>query len=148
LNSSAPSVDFPVGRFFMGVYTVMALSFVTACALTYSYLFGDFHGWRANLLLFVWLFASCLSMWAVRHGQSACCLSWNGDAWHELPINSPTFSPENVLDCDVTVHLDVQRYMLVSLYNLNGFRKWFWVSRDSFPERWHGFRCAVYSRSE
>jgi hypothetical protein len=148
LNSNASSVDFPVGRFFMGIYMVMALSAVTACTLTYSFLFGDFQGWRANVLLLIWLFATCLSMWAVRHGQSPCWLSWNGNAWHELPIKASTFSPENALDCVVTVHLDMQRHMLVSLNNLNGFRKWFWVSRKSFPERWHGFRCAVYSRSE
>ncbi|PUE36353.1 hypothetical protein B9Z46_06430 [Limnohabitans sp. Hippo4] len=132
----------------MGVYMVMAFSIVTAGALTYSFLFGDFQGWRANLLLLVWVFASGLSMWAVRQGQSRGWLSWNGNVWHELPINASSFSPENVLDCGVTVHLDMQRHMLVSLYNPNGFRKWFWVSRKSFPERWHGFRCAVYSRSE
>jgi len=148
LNSNAPSVDFPVGRFFMGIYMVMALSVVTACAFAYSFLYGDFQGWRAYVLLFVWLFATCLSMWAVRQGQSPCWLSWNGNVWHELPIKANTFSPENALDCGVAVHLDMQRHMLVSLNNLNGFRKWFWVSRKSFPERWHGFRCAVYSRSE
>ena len=148
LNSNAPSVDFPVGRFFIGIYWVSALSVVTACAFAWSFLFGDFQGWRFNSLVFFWAFATCLSLWTVRHGQSPCWLSWDGNSWHELPINPPAYSSAYVLACGISVHLDLQQSMLVSLHNLNGFRKWFWVSRRSFPERWHGFRCAVYSRSE
>jgi hypothetical protein len=148
LNSNAPSVDFPVGRFFMGVYMVLALSVLTAGAFAYSFLWGDFQGWRANLMLLIWAVVTCMSMWAVRKVQPPCWLSWNGNAWHELTLKAPAFPPENWVDCELSVHLDLQRYMLVSLLSLNGFRKWFWVSRNSFPERWHVFRCAVYSRSE
>jgi hypothetical protein len=44
--------------------------------------------------------------------------------------------------------LDLQHLLYVSLQNKQGQRQWFWLSQDTFPDRWHGFRCAVYSRSE
>ncbi|MFM1948489.1 MAG: hypothetical protein RL706_510 [Pseudomonadota bacterium] len=148
MNPNAPSVDFPVGRFFMGVCLVFVLSGVTACAFAFSHVSGDLTGWRVNLLMFSWGIASCISFWAVRHGQQKCWLSWNGHVWQVLPLAAHDIALASWRDCAMTVHVDLQRHMLVSAFNHTGFRKWFWVSQQSFPDRWHGFRCAVYSRPE
>jgi hypothetical protein len=48
----------------------------------------------------------------------------------------------------IRVHLDFQQYLFVSLFNSTSRTQWFWVAKRSFPERWHGFRCAVYSHSD
>ncbi len=63
-----------------------------------------------------------------------------------LPNVEPVLPLQN--GYSMTVHLDFQRLLFVSLRNHQGERLWFWLAKDSFPDRWHGFRCAVYSRSE
>jgi hypothetical protein len=71
-------------------------------------------------------------------------LCWTGHAWEvQLMLTEPS-----QVEHAISVHLDFQNYILVSLSNPHSARQWFWVSRKAFPERWHGFRCAVYSRSE
>ncbi|MFY9127701.1 MAG: hypothetical protein WAO82_03365 [Limnohabitans sp.] len=162
MNSNALSVDFPVGRFFMGLWGVALLCSVTAGAFIFSFVSGDFESWRGALLVVAWSLASLLSFRSVWAGQAKCWLSWNGSAWQILPVRAPSdvrrqeFSAvdlKNHQEADeagshLTVHLDLQRVLLVSLANPEGDRNWFWVLQAAFPERWHGFRCAVYSRSE
>jgi hypothetical protein len=106
--------------------------------------------------------ASLLSFRSVWAGQAKCWLSWDGSTWQILPVRSPSnLRPSNTSSADLknhqeaqeavghlTVHLDLQRVLLVSLANPDGDRNWFWVTQAAFPERWHGFRCAVYSRAE
>jgi hypothetical protein len=147
LNSNAPSVDFPVGRFFLGAYLVVGLSVATACVFVLSYFAGDFAGWRASLMLLVWALASFCSIRAVMAGQPQCWLSWDGNAWQVLPVAPHEMTQPCIAESAMSVHLDLQRYMLVSVFNASGLRQWFWVTHASFPDRWHGFRCAVYSSS-
>jgi hypothetical protein len=147
LNTNAPSVDFPVGRFFMGAYFVVGLSVVTAGVFAGSYVAGDLAGWRAILMLLVWLVVSLGSIKAVLNGQPKCWLSWNGNTWQIQQLQFENIPQQGMADSDMSVHLDLQQFLLVSLRNEKGSRQWFWVTQTSFPERWHGFRCAVYSQS-
>ena len=94
----------------------------------------------------------------MRCNPSKSWLSWDGRHWRIEPVFSlalideiPCYAAKSMsLDaslqsaCDMEVHLDLQRYLLVSVFNGMGFRQWFWVSKHAFPDRWHGFRCAVY----
>jgi hypothetical protein len=64
-----------------------------------------------------------------------------------IPLNRPLIQPSHG-GCAVRVHLDLQQYLFVSLLNPTSSTQWFWVAKRSFPERWHGFRCAVYSHSK
>jgi hypothetical protein len=146
----------------MGLWGVALLCSVTAGAFIFSFVSGDFESWRGALLVVAWSLASLLSFRSVWAGQAKCWLSWNGSAWQILPVRAPSdvrrqeFSAvdlKNHQEADeagshLTVHLDLQRVLLVSLANPEGDRNWFWVLQAAFPERWHGFRCAVYSRSE
>ena len=146
----------------MGRWGVVVLSSVTAGAFIFSFYAGDFESWRGALLVVAWSLASLLSFRSVWAGQAKCWLSWNGKAWQILPVRAPSdvkrqnisaVDLKNHQDADevgshLTVHLDLQRVLLVSLANPEGDRNWFWVSQAAFPERWHGFRCAVYSRAE
>jgi hypothetical protein len=146
LNSNAPSVDFPVGRFFMGLRGVACLSALAACVYIIGFFAGDFESWRGVLLLLAWALASLLSILSVRKKQSKCWLSWDGNVWQVVPTQNPAL--DDGLDGVLSVHIDLQKALLVSVANLEGHRKWFWVTQVSFPDRWHGFRCAVYSRAE
>jgi hypothetical protein len=148
LNPNAPSVDFPVGRFFMGVWFVIGLSVTTFAAFTLAILWGDFEGWRYMLLLSAWGVASVGAISALWQGQPKCWLSWSGNEWQVLSLLTAESRTPSMADCAMTVHLDLQKYLIVSVFNRAGFRQWFWVAQNSFPDRWHGFRCAVYSRSE
>ena len=146
----------------MGLWGVAVLSSVTAGAFIFSFVSGDFESWRGALLVVAWSLASLLSFRSVWAGQAKCWLSWNGSAWQILPVRAPSdvrrqeFSAvdlKNHQEADeagshLTVHLDLQRVLWVSLDYPEGGRNWFWVSQAAFPERWHGFRCAVYSRAE
>ena len=104
---------------------------------------------RWTLLLIGWVACSWFSFCALRLGQSKSWLSWDGNIWRVqdvYPNHSLASGGESVYALDV--HLDLQKLLLISLHSGKGSRHWFWLSQDSFPDRWHGFRCAVYSRSE
>jgi hypothetical protein len=146
----------------MGLWGVSLLCSITAGAFIFSFFAGDFESWRGAVLVVTWSLASLLSFRSVWAGQAKCWLSWDGSTWQILPVRSPSnLRPSNTSSADLknhqeaqeavghlTVHLDLQRVLLVSLANPDGDRNWFWVTQAAFPERWHGFRCAVYSRAE
>ena len=69
--------------------------------------------------------------------------------WQILAV-TPGPNPTMSLHAEyaMSVHLDLQKLLFVSLLNHKGEGHWFWLMQDSFPDRWHGFRCAVYSRAE
>jgi hypothetical protein len=146
----------------MGLWGVSLLCSITAGAFIFSFFAGDFESWRGAVLVVTWSLASLLSFRSVWAGQAKCWLSWDGSTWQILPVRSPSnLRHSNTSSADLknhqeaqeavghlTVHLDLQRVLLVSLANPDGDRNWFWVTQAAFPERWHGFRCAVYSRAE
>jgi hypothetical protein len=146
----------------MGLWGVALLCSVTAGAFIFSFFAGDFESWRGALLIVAWSLASLLSFRSVWAGQAKCWLSWDGSTWQILPVSAPfdvrrqkisavdlkNHQASDEAVSHLTVHLDLQRVLLVSLANPEGDRNWFWVSQAAFPERWHGFRCAVYSHAE
>jgi hypothetical protein len=159
LNHNAPSVDFPVGRFFMDAWMGVFLSVICAAAFGLSCLWGDFTGWRAVLFASIWVLFSLSSIHPMRGTPSKSWLSWDGHTWQIeslLPVKFSEkqlgFTPESMVSeapvhagYSMEVHLDIQEFLFVSLFDDQGFRQWFWISKQSFPDRWHGFRCAVYS---
>ena len=131
----------------MGVWIVASLSAITGFAFYCASVWGDFVGWRYSLLLSTWSLASVWAMAMVWRGQPKCWLSWNGHVWQVLSLLPSKKTTSWNVDCTLEVHLDLQKNLLVSVSSDAGFRQWFWVSQSAFPDRWHGFRCAVYSRS-
>jgi hypothetical protein len=160
LNQNAPSVDYPVGRFLLGKRKLALLAVLAASAIVWFVFFEGLTGWRAGLWLgcCVLVFLSSLLTW--RQAQEKCWLSWNGDAWRVLDttpnvamvgagrqLSGTTLESQFQEGAALTVHLDWQNYLYVSLTTPSQSKAWFWLEKASFPERWHGFRCAVYSRS-
>ena len=179
---NAPSVEYPVGRFFMGPLFALGLITLGAAAGLQAMWLGDFSGWRAVLLGVVCLVCGAWALSATWRVPQRTWLSWNGRDWQwTTPVLQgkqprqgllPALSQDSMralreqddaqIDMQeeapglaLQVHLDFQRWLFVSLAqppSVNPFalaqRKWFWVSQQNFPERWHGLRCAVYSRSD
>jgi len=125
------------------------MSLTVGMLIVASHFSGDLWGWRTLLLSAVWVFISGLSFRNLRNGQSPCWLSWDGQLWRiqTLLPDHPTAAALQACYA-INVHLDLQHLLFVSLQNKQGERQWFWLQQGTFPERWHGFRCAVYSRSE
>jgi len=168
LNQNAPSVNYPVGRFFWGAYWPIGLAVLSFFALIASLLAGLFEGWRAAGLFGTWLLLMLFSVYSLQHRSTKSWLCWDGHDWQvqsvlSLPTQADsvalsqtpsTHLKQTLIDPPldrgyaISVHLDFQQYLFVSLLNSTSRTQWFWVAKRSFPERWHGFRCAVYSHSK
>jgi hypothetical protein len=138
-----------VGRFFFSAWLAMFLSVANIALFVFVQGVQDVSIWRWTLLLIGWVVCSWFSFCALRSGQSKSWLSWDGNIWrvqNVYPNHNLALGGESIYALDV--HLDLQKLLLISLHSEKGRRHWFWLSQDSFPDRWHGFRCAVYSRSE
>ena len=149
-----------MGRFLWGQRKRVLVAVLAVSALMWGVFWEGLTGWRAGVLLACWLLVFLSSCLAWRQVQTKCWLSWNGDGWRVLSTlsdeaitGSEQQSTQTHLETDLqegaalTVHLDLQNYLYVSLAGPTQARAWFWLEKNSFPERWHGFRCAVYSRS-
>jgi hypothetical protein len=167
LNQGAPSVDYPVGRFFWGAWMALAFSLISGLMLALNFWHAWIEGWRSALLLGVWSLLVFDAAFRLKQITPKAWLCWNGHDWEvedllaqpsQIDLNA---APQNFISLiqntplppplqagySISVHLDFQKYVLVSLIKPHSIRRWFWVSKNSFPERWHGFRCAVYSPS-
>ena len=157
-----------MGRFFSEAFWLIGLAALPLLALIASLLTGLFEGWRAAGLFGAWLFLTFFSLYSLKSRSAKSWLCWDGHAWQvhsviSVPTQALAVAPSPAssfhlnralidppLDGGyaIRVHLDFQQYLFVSLLNSTSRTHWFWVSKRSFPERWHGFRCAVYSQSE
>ena len=137
-------------------------------ALSASLWAGLFEGWRAALLFCAWVLLTFFSFYSLKSRLAQSWLCWDGHDWQvqtvlSLATQSVSVAPSPALSTHlnqpligspldggyaIRVHLDFQQYLFVSLLNATSRTQWFWVAKRSFPERWHGFRCAVYSQPE
>ncbi len=165
---NAPSVDYPVGRFAWVAWLSLVFSLCSMLALTVGFGAALFDARSAACLFLIWVVLTTYSVIIFKRQRIKNWLCWNGHEWqvHKMlslqaeppgvvamyepsaPLNSHLFDLPLHDGYAISVHLDFQQHLLVSVFNPNALRQWFWVSKSSYPERWHGFRCAVYSRSE
>jgi hypothetical protein len=138
-----------VGRFFFSIWTAWTLSATMLLLFVWALYMGNFWDLRWGSLLPLWALFSWFSFRNLKNGQTKCWLSWDGAMWQILAV-TPGPNPRMSLQAEyaMSVHLDLQKLLFVSLLNHKGEGHWFWLTQDSFPDRWHGFRCAVYSRAE
>ena len=138
-----------MGRFSLSIRLAFSLALASIVLIVGALWRGYFLDGQWKLLLPLWALCCWFSFSKLKRGQPKCWLSWDGSMWRVLTL-LPNFETEPPLQTGyaMTVHLDFQRLLFVSLRNHQGEHRWFWLAKDSFPDRWHGFRCAVYSRSE
>ena len=134
---SAPAVNFPVGRSrFQGLLIAQTALLGAATGLLWQTQL-DLSAWRLWLFVLTYLgtCAVAAEMWRRSpHGT----LRWDGQTWSWMVRNSELTGP-------LTVHLDLQFFLLVSLGPDQGERIWLWPERRSDEFRWNDLRRAVFS---
>lgn len=143
---NAPPVVFPVGRFVWGPRLALALAAVVSAALLLWLVWTQASALVCMWMGFAWLVAvTGTAWWLPREFLQEGELAWDGQAWHGP---SPAVAEDTV---HLSLMLDGGHFMLVSLRSTvqpgrgAGVRH-AWVRCTDMPSRWHGFRCAVYSR--
>ena len=136
---SAPAVSFPVGRSrFQG--WLVGLTGLTGAVggLLWRYQ-AEPAGWRQWLFALTLLCACALAAGAWFRSPRGH-LRWDGQAWSWT-------SAERSVGGVLTVHLDLQFFLLLSLRLDAGSRIWFWPERGAELTAWNALRRAVFSRA-
>lgn len=134
---SAPAVSYPVGRSrFQGWLLVLSgLAGLLVGLIWFRQ--SDLAGWRQGLYAASLLVTCVMAVQAWR--RSPCgSLRWDGQAW--------SWTERDVsVGAVLTVHLDFQFFLLLSLRTDTGSRIWLWPERRTMAARWNGLRRAVFS---
>ncbi|MCE2781272.1 hypothetical protein [Limnohabitans sp.] len=147
---NAPPVAFPVGRFVWGRVLLWAAATLSAAGL----IGWQMHSQAATWLVacawgFWWLCWVATAAWAPRQHASGGNLFWTGEAWFwqaEHALSAPAQAVR------LTVGLDTGSGLLMWVQHVDdqgramGPLTSAWLQSDAMPSKWHGFRCAVYSR--
>ncbi|MFN8956348.1 MAG: hypothetical protein ACK5V9_15435 [Burkholderiales bacterium] len=147
---NAPPVVFPVGRFAWGRVAVWGAAALSAIGLLDWQLQTQASGiWLAAIWAGWWVCLLGTATWAPRQSWANGYLVWTGQAWfwQAEPIESAALQPVSL-----SVGLDTGHAMLLWVSRLDasasttGPRGSAWLQQSAMPSKWHGFRCAVYSR--
>jgi hypothetical protein len=147
---NAPPVAFPVGRFVWGRALLLAVATLSAAGLI---------GWQMQSQSSTLLVASAwgfwllcwvaTAAWAPRQHASGGSLFWTGEAWFWQAEHALSAQAQTVR---LTVGLDTGPGLLLWIQSVDeqgrvmGPLSSAWLQADAMPSKWHGFRCAVYSR--
>ena len=135
---SAPAVSYPVGRSRLHGWLVLSLGL--GASLTGAWWLGqiDAVGWRHWVFVGV-LLGTCGAAAVAWRRSAQGVLRWDGQSWH---WNGAVALTPGVL----TVHLDGQSFLLLSLRSAIGKRLWLWPERRLDVTRWSALRRAAFSR--
>ena len=145
---NAPLVQYPVGRFAWAVWASAGLGLAAVLLSAYllyldqiSLLWALFSFGLVSLVAAAWLHSGArrqVPAWLVWDGQGWQC--WVDEEGQEaLSVRS------------LSVQADFQQVMLLQLCWDSSASpaprpEWLWLYKGFAPEKWHGLRCAVYSR--
>jgi hypothetical protein len=150
---NAPPVDYPVGRFIWGSVLFVGVLLTSAAGLATWQLQSQASSAMVWGAWGFWLICALLTAYGgPKQVLSEGHLFWSGEAWlwRAGPI-AGVFKEEDQR-LNLTVALDFGAGMLILLQACHetsqGRGPLFcaWVNNQTIPSKWHGFRCAVYSR--
>lgn len=136
---SAPAVSYPVGRSRLQGWLVLGLGLGASVTGGYWLQQVDAVGWRQGLFAGVLLGACGAAALAWRRSVQGI-LQWDGQAWHWTGADAS-------IPVRLTVHLDGQFVLLLSVRPDTGRRRWLWPERRVDVVRWNALRRAVFSRA-
>jgi hypothetical protein len=150
---NAPPVAFPVGRFVWGRALMLGLAWLSALGLIGWQVFGQA---SVGMKILAWIFwAMCVgtaAAWCPRQALTKGRVFWSGEAWlWQLEGNEGRGQAEEQR-IEVSVGLDMGFGLLLFVRMLDeqgqscGRLVSAWLQERTMPSKWHGFRCAVYSR--
>jgi hypothetical protein len=147
---NAPPVVYPVGRFSFGPILLVAVCSLSAVGLL---------SWQIQSLAtsaMIWaawcVWGICVltaALWTPRQALVGGRLGWSGEAWFWQADGDSAGYAQAVA---VSVGLDSGQGLLLWVQPLNeqgrtqGRLRSAWLQAGAMPSKWHGFRCAVYSR--
>ena len=147
---NAPPVAFPVGRFVWGGVLCLLAVGLSAAGLIAWQMQSQVTPWLVSFAWGVWLLCCLIvALWSPRHRVAGGSLVWTGESWfwqaeHGLADPAQAVSLTVALDTGDglllwVTHVDDQGRVMGPLSSA-------WLQADAMPSKWHGFRCAVYSR--
>jgi hypothetical protein len=147
---NAPPVVYPVGRFVWGRLLFVAVGVLSAVGLLSWQLQTLATGPKLRAAWMFWgVCVGFAALWAPRQTLRGGRLGWSGEAWF---WQTETDSAEQAQTVLVSVGVDTGQGLLLLLQPLNekgdaqGRLLCAWLHARGMPSKWHGFRCAVYSR--
>lgn len=146
---NAPPVAFPVGRFVWGRAAGLLMALLSVCGL----LFWQVQAQTSSAqIVMAWAFwAVCVggaAFWTPRQTLASGALFWSGESWFwQTPDGD-----DHGLELSVALDFGHALLLFVRWHDGQGQARgpWVcaWLSQTAMPSKWHGFRCAVYSRPE
>ena len=133
----APAVTYPVGRSGLHAWLLGSISLIGALVGWFWYMQAAAESWSQWLYALVLLLASLAAFrnwWFAPSGH----LQWDGQSWKLYVLDSCLCGP-------VSVHLDLQGWLLLCLHSVEGGRRWLWLERRTDAINWHALRNAVFS---
>ncbi len=134
---SAPAVSYPVGRSrFYGWLVVLTGLAGLLIGLLWRFQ-ADLAGWRHWLFFMSLMGSFCIAAETWRRASTGT-LRWDGATW--------SWTNANLSACGVlSIHIDVQFCLLLSLRIDRCARIWLWPERRADVTRWNALRRAVFS---
>lgn len=133
----APAVTYPVGRSALHAWLLGSISLIGALAGWFWRMQAAPESWSQWLYALVLLLVSLAAFrhwWCFPSGH----LQWDGQSWKFNVLDSSLRGP-------VSVHLDLQGWLLLCLHSEEGGRRWLWLERRTAAINWHALRNAVFS---
>jgi hypothetical protein len=150
---NAPPVAYPVGRFIWGWLVYVGVLLASAAGLAAWQLQSQASSTMVWGAWVFWLMCALATAYAgPQQVLSEGHLFWSGEAWLWRPGPIADVFKDEDQRWNLTVGLDFGAAMLLLLRaghaGSQGRGPWFcaWVNEQAMPSKWHGFRCAVYSR--
>lgn len=148
---NAPPVAFPVGRFVWGRWLWLCASLLGALGLV---TWQSASGASGVLVFSAWLFwvlcAGAAAVWGPRQNLSTGRLFWSGEDWFWMPDRSAAQWDMKSVSLSIGADLGFGLLLWVRLTDEDsaqpGPLTFAWLEKQAMPSKWHGFRCAVYSR--
>lgn len=150
---NAPPVAFPVGRFVWGRVAWWAMACLGAVGLAVWQMLGHVSGLT---VLAAWIFwGLCVvgsAFWGPRQGLTDGRLFWSGERWFWQTKEGHGLVEGAEQGLALSVGLDWGAGLLLFVRTSDGLGQghgpwaYTWLAESDMPSRWHGLRCAVYSR--
>lgn len=148
---NAPPVAFPVGHFVWGKAGWIGGSLLSASGL----IVWQWGSGAAQMGVWLgWMFwAGCVGLaagWAPRQILRDGRLLWSGEDWFWLPNGDATRGDLQRVSLQVGWDTDTSLLLWIRWIDETrphqGPLTCAWLQKSTMPSKWHGFRCAVYSR--
>ena len=161
---NAPAVSFPVGRSRFQACCLLGVWVAGAAVCMYWASVMDVVGWRHALALMMPVAAGAAAWWSWRRRASGR-LHWDGQCWWldiavaGQPAAASASAPGGGAGAatvagietgvsDLSLHLDLQGFLLLKLRLVDRTVRWLWLDRGADLAHWQALRRAVHANVE